>query len=836
MSPFFHARVGREVFMKYNDKNKPLVCMMTQSTCYKGTRKFTPKGILWHDTGANNPTLKRYVQPDDNVSNRTELIEKLGKNQYNNDWNHIDRQAGMNCWVGKLADGTVATVQTMPWDFRPWGCGSGSKGSCNDTHIQFEICEDGKTDRAYLEAAYREACEITAYLCKMFGIDPHGTIDYKGIKVPTILCHQDSYKLGLGSNHSDTYDWFPQHGKSMETVRNDVAAILAADGTVPVTEPTVPAGLTKGDKGEEVKAMQTMLIACGYSCGPDGADGDFGKNTLAGLQKFQAAVGLTVSGVYDEKTRAALEKAYTERPTTSGLQATELKALSDAEVIQKVGPLFTADQQKSGVLASVSLAQFILESGYGKSELAQNANNCFGMKKSLSGNTWGGSTWDGSVYTKQTKEQKADGSYVTITADFRKYACVEDSIADHSAYLLGAKKGDGLRYEGLKGCADYRKAAQIIKDGGYATSLTYVDKLCDIIDRWHLTQYDALQPAIVTEPTPTEPVPTEPTPTEPVPTEAEKTVCTAEKVIAVAVAEIGYHEKASNSNLDSKTANSGSANYTKYARDFDQKYPNWYNGKKNGYAWCDMFVDWCFLTAFGYETALKLLCQPEKSAGAGCTYSLRYFKNKGQFHTSGPKPGDQIFFGTSQSDSSHTGLVEKVDGSKVYTIEGNSSDQVIRRSYALNNSRILGYGRPAYDAVEDTVPTTPTTPATPTTTKYYRVRKSWKDKSSQIGAFTVLQNAVNCVDANPGYAAFDDDGNQVYPEAKSLDVPFLVRVAIDDLNIRKGAGTNYSRIGEYTGKGTFTIVEVAFGNGSNSGWGKLKSGAGWISLDYAQRI
>ena len=113
------------------------------------------------------------------------------------------------------------------------------------------------------------------------------------------------------------------------------------------------------------------------------------------------------------------------------------------------------------------------------------------MKKSLSGNTWGGSTWDGSsVYTKKTQEQNADGSYVTITADFRRYSCVEDSIADHSAYLLGAKKGSKLRYDGLKGCTDYKKAVQIIKDGGYATSITYEEKLCSIIERWKLTQYD----------------------------------------------------------------------------------------------------------------------------------------------------------------------------------------------------------------------------------------------------------------------------------------------------------------------------------------------------------
>ena len=174
-----------------------------------------------------------------------------------------------------------------------------------------------------------------------------------------------------------------------------------------------------------------------------------------------------------------------------GTQASVLKNLSEADAIKKVGALFTADQKKSGILASVSLAQFILESGYGKSELAQNANNIFGMKCSLSGNTWSGSAWDGkSKYTKKTQEQNTDGSYETITADFRKYPDIEDSIADHSAYLLGAKNGSELRYAGLKGCKDYKKAVQIIKDGGYATSLTYVEKLCSIIEKWKLTQYD----------------------------------------------------------------------------------------------------------------------------------------------------------------------------------------------------------------------------------------------------------------------------------------------------------------------------------------------------------
>ena len=130
------------------------------------------KGILWHSTGANNPYLKRYVQPDDNAPDRDEWIAKLGKNIYNNDWNHQERQAGVQAWIGKLADGTVTTVQVDTWNKRTWGCGSGSKGSCNDGWIQFEIAEDSLTDPAYFKQIYREAVELTAYLCKLYKLDP----------------------------------------------------------------------------------------------------------------------------------------------------------------------------------------------------------------------------------------------------------------------------------------------------------------------------------------------------------------------------------------------------------------------------------------------------------------------------------------------------------------------------------------------------------------------------------------------------------------------------------------------------------------------------------------
>lgn len=191
--------------------------------------------------------------------------------------------------------------------------------------------------------------------------------------------------------------------------------------------------------------------------------------------------------------RRDVKKAMAGSGAVAGLQARDLKDLAEADVVAKAGALFTADQKKSGILASVSLAQFILESGYGKSELAVNANNVFGMKKSLSGNTWGGSVWDGvSVYAKKTSEWDGE-KYVAVTADFRKYPDVEASIADHSAYLLGAMNGKVKRYEGLKGCADYGKAVQIIKDGGYATSPDYVEKLCSIIEKWGLTKWDAAE-------------------------------------------------------------------------------------------------------------------------------------------------------------------------------------------------------------------------------------------------------------------------------------------------------------------------------------------------------
>lgn len=215
-------------------------CFLTNSNWYKGAlRNGKPVGVLWHDTAGGNPYIQRYVQPYETDANYNQMIQLFGKNKYNNDWNHIDHESGVNAWIGKLADGTIATVQVGEWDIHAWGCGAGSAGSCNgyvnvngvtkwvDPYwIQFEICDDGYKDEAYFKAAYKEACEFTAYICKQFGIDPNGTVRFNGVDVPTVLCHADSYNLKLGCNHSDVYLWFNKFGKTMDDVRNDVDKLI----------------------------------------------------------------------------------------------------------------------------------------------------------------------------------------------------------------------------------------------------------------------------------------------------------------------------------------------------------------------------------------------------------------------------------------------------------------------------------------------------------------------------------------------------------------------------------------------------------------------------------
>lgn len=174
-------------------------------------------------------------------------------------------------------------------------------------------------------------------------------------------------------------------------------------------------------------------------------------------------------------------------------------------------------------------------------------------------------------------------------------------------------------------------------------------------------------------------------------------------VVEIARKEVGYREKASNSQLDDKTANAGSSNYTKYAAYFDRLWNSgikWYNTRKQTGDWCDMFFDWCQCQAWGYEVARKVIYQPMESCGAGCEFSADYYRANGAWipRSGEPKPGDQIFFGP-VGDETHTGMVVGVTSTTVNTIEGNSGNRCAERTYARSASNIAGYGRPNYALV-----------------------------------------------------------------------------------------------------------------------------------------
>lgn len=215
--------------------------IFTENACYKAGKKIAVKGIMVHSTGANNPMLKRYVGPDDGL---------LGKNTYNNHWNtyHPDGvEICVHAFIGKLADGSIATYQTLPWDHRGWHAG----GSANNTHIGFEICEDGLEDGAYFSKVYKEAVELCAYLCKLYNLTERD-----------IICHSEGYKKGMASNHGDVMHWFPKHGKSMDTFRKDVAALLTEKPVETNTLYRVQVGAYKVKTNAE--AMLEKLKAAGF--------------------------------------------------------------------------------------------------------------------------------------------------------------------------------------------------------------------------------------------------------------------------------------------------------------------------------------------------------------------------------------------------------------------------------------------------------------------------------------------------------------------------------------------------------------------------------------------
>lgn len=227
-------------------------CILTANDCYKKNQKMTgnkPTGIVVHSTGANNKTLKRYVQPLKTDADYATIIADLGVNAYDNHWNHpaaeMNRSVCVHAFIGVNAAGKVETYQTLPFDICCWGVGSGSKGSYNynpQARVQFEICEDALADESYFNEAFKEAIEFCAYLCKTYGFG-----------VDKISSHRESYLAGYGGNHGDCDHWLKKFGKDMDWFRAQVQAEL---GTTQTTTSTVAPVAGTVSTGSDADAKQ----------------------------------------------------------------------------------------------------------------------------------------------------------------------------------------------------------------------------------------------------------------------------------------------------------------------------------------------------------------------------------------------------------------------------------------------------------------------------------------------------------------------------------------------------------------------------------------------------
>lgn len=258
------------------------------SDCWRQQVRQQNTGVQVHSTGANNPWLRRYVQPDDGF---------LGVNLNRNSHNRPGVSVCASAYIGRQSDGTVAVYQALPWDCRCWLSGSGPRGNANRLgYAGFEICEDGKTDEGYfLDAVMEKSVLLTAHLCALFGVDEKSVRD-----------HSELHRMGLASNHGDISHWLKRFNRNMDDYRaavrdalqEGVEGVYIQGGAIKQEEKKMK--LSIGAAGESVKRLQTLLNQAGCPCGA--ADGIFGKKTQAAVKKYQAEHGLKVDGTVLDDT------------------------------------------------------------------------------------------------------------------------------------------------------------------------------------------------------------------------------------------------------------------------------------------------------------------------------------------------------------------------------------------------------------------------------------------------------------------------------------------------------------------------------------------------------
>lgn len=474
--------------------------------------------------------------------------------------------------------------------------------------------------------------------------------------------------------------------------------------------------------------------------------------------------------------------------------------MSKQEFIEQIAALIKKYAPSYGIkVYSPIIAQAILESAYGTSELAVNACNYFGLKyregrcKTCIG-----------TYDKVGSEQNKDGSYTSSAMKWCKFEDMENGVIGYFDFT------NISNYSNLKGVTDPREYLENIKADGYATSLNYVDNLMSVIENWSLTDYDEKE--------------------------------------------------------EKDMSNSSLVSYTKLS-------PN-HSGQRTHSI--DRITPHCVVGQLSAESICGCFTSPSRQAS--CNYGIGTdgkialcVEEKNRSWCSSSNANDQravtiecasdLKDPYAMNDKVYASLVNLCvdickrngkskllwlgDKDKTLNYSPKSDEMVLTVHRWFANKSCPGdwlYARLGNLATEVTKKlggTSTTTPSTPAKETLYRVRKTWADSKSQLGAYKVLDNAKKKADENPGYSVFDESGKVVYSGKTSTPAqtfkPYLVKVTTSVLNIRKGAGTNYGTNGAIRDMGVYTIVAEANGQGATK-WGKLKSGAGWISLDYTKKV
>lgn len=415
---------------------------LTRNRCYQQAVKRNPIGIQIHTIGTAQGTAKAVCDYWDSP-NVSALVHYICD-----------------------ADTPGKVYHTLPDNYYAWADG----GYGNRNLITIEICESDfmkytgganyyVTDQKKFEddifRGYDTAVLLCAKICTEHKWDPMTKLP-SGLYL--ISSHYEGNKAGLSTNHVDPTHVWGNVGLSMDTFRQAVKNAMKGDIS------------STGDEVKYYRVRKTWADSA---------------SQLGAYESLENAKANCPAGYFVFDYLGAI--VYENKTVLKGTQASVFDGLSESEAAEKILQLARTDT--SGILYSVTAAQMILESGYGTTTLAKSANNFFGMKAKLSGNTWE-SKWDPNKVVKHLTWEVLNGKTISVYDDFRKYDCIEDSIADHAAYLLGAMNGSKKRYEGLLDAKDYREAITIIKNGGYATDPNYISKVCALVQRFGLDAFD----------------------------------------------------------------------------------------------------------------------------------------------------------------------------------------------------------------------------------------------------------------------------------------------------------------------------------------------------------